>query len=69
MKMSYPVRVAICGLGSRGKDTYARLSEMLPEQMVIAAIAEPIEEKREYVRKWEFLTGAEQIVPTVYPFC
>ena len=50
MKMSYPVRVAICGLGSRGKDTYARLSEMLPEQMVIAAIAEPIEEKREYVR-------------------
>lgn len=51
MKMSYPVRVAICGLGSRGKDTYAPVSEILPEQMVIAAIAEPIEEKREYVRK------------------
>ena len=51
MKMSYPVRVAICGLGSRGKDTYAPISEILPEQMVIAAIAEPIEEKREYVRK------------------
>lgn len=51
MKMSYPVRVAICGLGSRGKDTYAPISEMLPEQMVIAAVAEPIEEKREYVRK------------------
>jgi len=51
MKMSYPVRVAICGLGSRGKDTYAPISELLPGQMVIAAIAEPIEEKREYVRR------------------
>lgn len=51
MKMSYPVRVAICGLGSRGKDTYARLSEMLDGRMEIAAIAEPIEEKREYVKK------------------
>ena len=51
MKMSYPVRVAICGLGSRGKDTYAPIREILPEQMVIAAVAEPIEEKREYVRK------------------
>jgi len=51
MKMSYPVRVAICGLGSRGKDTYAPVSEILPEQMVIAAIADPIEEKREYVRR------------------
>ena len=50
MKMSYPVRVAICGLGSRGKDTYAPISEVLPEQMVIAAVAEPIEEKREAVR-------------------
>lgn len=50
MKMSYPVRVAICGLGSRGKDTYAPISEILPDQMVIAAIAEPIEEKREYVK-------------------
>jgi len=51
MKMNYPVRVAICGLGSRGKDTYAPISEILPEQMVIAAVAEPIEEKREYVRR------------------
>lgn len=50
MKMCYPVRVAICGLGSRGKDTYAPISEILPDQMVIAAVAEPIEEKREYVR-------------------
>ena len=51
MKMSYPVRVAICGLGSRGKDTYAPMSEVLPGQMVIAAVAEPIEEKREAVRR------------------
>ena len=49
--MSYPVRVAICGLGSRGKDTYAPMSEVLPGQMVIAAVAEPIEEKREAVRR------------------
>ena len=50
MKMSYPVRVAICGLGSRGKDTYAAISEMLPKEMAIVAVAEPIEEKREAVR-------------------
>ena len=51
MKMSYPVRVAICGLGNRGKDTYAAISEMMGGRMEIAAIADPIEEKREYVRK------------------
>jgi len=50
MKMSYPVRVAICGLGNRGKDTYAAISEMMGGRMEIAAIAEPIEEKRAYVR-------------------
>lgn len=49
--MHYPIRVAICGMGSRGKDTYAPVSEMIPEHMQIAAIAEPIEEKREYCRK------------------
>ena len=51
MKKSYPVRAVICGLGNRGKDTYARLSELLEGRMEIAAIAEPIEEKREYVKK------------------
>ena len=50
MKKSYPVRAVICGLGNRGKDTYARLSELLEGRMEIAAIAEPIEEKREYVK-------------------
>ena len=50
MKTGYPVRVVICGLGSRGKDTYAPVSEALPERMVITAVAEPIAEKREAVR-------------------
>ncbi|MGN0996819.1 MAG: Gfo/Idh/MocA family protein [Candidatus Ventricola sp.] len=50
MKTGYPVRVVICGLGSRGKDTYAPVSELLPGQMEIAAVAEPIAEKREAVR-------------------
>ena len=50
MKTGYPVRVVICGLGSRGKDTYAPVSEALPGQMVITAVAEPIAEKREAVR-------------------
>lgn len=48
--MQYPVRVVICGMGSRGKDTYAPVSEIIPERMQIAAIAEPIEEKRTYCR-------------------
>ena len=50
MKMQYPVTVAICGLGNRGRETYARLASVLPERMRIAAVAEPIEEKREEVR-------------------
>ena len=50
-KFEYPIRVAICGLGGRGKDAYAPIAELLPDQMQIVAIAEPIEEKREYVRK------------------
>ena len=50
MKTGYPVRVVICGLGSRGKDTYAPVSEALPGRMVITAVAEPIAEKREAVR-------------------
>ena len=50
-KFEYPIRVAICGLGGRGKDAYAPIAEVLPDKMQIVAIAEPIEEKREYVRK------------------
>ena len=47
---AYPIRVAICGMGSRGKDTYAPMSEIIPERMQVAAIAEPDEEKREASR-------------------
>ena len=50
MKQQYPVTVAICGLGSRGKDTYAKMAQILPEKMRIAAVAEPDEEKRCAVR-------------------
>ncbi|MDO4741523.1 MAG: Gfo/Idh/MocA family oxidoreductase [Eubacteriales bacterium] len=64
--MNYPVRVVICGMGSRGKDTYAPISEIMPGRMQIAAIAEPVEEKREYCRQRYclpqemcFLTGEE----------
>ena len=49
--MNYPVRVVICGMGSRGKDTYAPISEVMPERMQIAAIAEPVEEKRAYCKE------------------
>ena len=49
--MQYPVRVVICGMGSRGKNTYAPISEIIPERMQLVAIAEPIEEKREYCRE------------------
>ena len=66
MDRQYPVRVAICGLGSRGKDVYAQLSDLFPGKIEIAAIAEPIEERHEYVRKrWNvpeamcFETGEE----------
>ena len=41
-----PVRVAIVGLGGRGKDTYAACSLRFPEKMQIVAIADPVEEKR-----------------------
>ena len=41
-QFEYPIRVAICGAGSRGKDTYAPLSELMPDKMQVVAIAEPI---------------------------
>lgn len=48
--IEYPIRVAICGLGSRGKDTYAPMAEHMPERMRIVAIAEPDEAKRREVQ-------------------
>ena len=50
-KFEYPIRVAICGMGSRGKDTYAPLSEIMPDKMQVVAIAEPIPEKRAYCQE------------------
>lgn len=43
------VRVAIAGLGGRGKDTYAECSLRFPDKMKIVAIADPIPEKRREV--------------------
>lgn len=45
-KLNYPICVAICGMGSRGKDTYAPMSEREPDKFKIVAIAEPDERKR-----------------------
>ena len=45
------VTVAISGLGSRGKDTYAKCQHIFPERMRIVAIADPIAEKVEEVRE------------------
>ena len=64
--LAYPIRVAICGMGSRGKDAYAPIAELLPENMQIVAIAEPDDAKREEcARRYHippeccFLTGEE----------
>ncbi len=43
--MSKQVTVAIAGLGSRGKDTYAPTAKMFPDKMKIVAIADIIPEK------------------------
>ncbi len=40
------VKVAIAGLGGRGKDTYAECALRFPRKMQITAIADPVEEKR-----------------------
>lgn len=38
--MGKKVRVALAGLGSRGKDTYAKAAKLFPEKMEITAIAD-----------------------------
>ena len=47
--MKGPVKVAIIGLGGRGKDTYSKYVNRFPEKMQIVAIADPIESKRKDV--------------------
>lgn len=47
--MNVPLRVAIAGLGSRGKDTYAPGAELFPDKMKIVAIADIDPERVENV--------------------
>lgn len=41
-----PLRIAILGLGDRGLNAYAPCALRFPEKMKIAAVADPVEEKR-----------------------
>ena len=43
--MSKCVRVAIAGLGSRGRDEYAKVAKLYPEKMQIVAVADIDPEK------------------------
>ena len=43
--MSKQITVAIAGLGSRGKDTYAQVAKLIPDKMKIVAVADINEEK------------------------
>nr|WP_317363104.1 hypothetical protein [uncultured Blautia sp.] len=56
------ITVALAGLGSRGKDTYAKTAKLFPEKMKITAIADINPEKvkevaEEYQIPKEFCTG------------
>lgn len=44
--MRGPVKVAVLGLGGRGKDTYSQYVNRFPDKMQITAIADPIGDKR-----------------------
>ena len=43
--MSKQITVAIAGLGSRGKETYAQVAKLIPDKMKIVAVADINEEK------------------------
>ncbi|MGF6989185.1 putative dehydrogenase [Lachnospiraceae bacterium PM6-15] len=66
--MSKKVKVALAGLGSRGKDSYAPVAEQYPDKMEIVAIAdvdpEKVEEvaKRYHVPKEACFTSAEEML-------
>lgn len=61
--MEKKVRVAIAGLGGRGKDTYPESARMFPDKMEIVAIADPIEEKRRILSE-EFHIAPEMCFST-----
>jgi len=56
--MAKQITVAIAGLGSRGKDTYAQVAKLIPEKMKIVAVADINEEKANLAAK-EFDIPAE----------
>lgn len=45
------VTVVIAGLGSRGKEEYAKVAQTEPEKMKIVAVADPDSKKRELMKK------------------
>ena len=61
------VRVAILGLGWRGKDTYAPVAKDVPDQMEIVAIADLDPAKVEDVAK-EYGVSAEHCYPSAEAF-
>lgn len=51
--MSKKITVAIAGLGSRGKDTYARMAKLFADRMELVAVADIVPEKvEEAVREY-----------------
>lgn len=66
--MSKKIKVALAGLGSRGKDTYAPTAKLFPEKMEIVAIADIDPEKveevaREYnIPKEMCFSSAEELI-------
>lgn len=52
MSMSKKITVALAGLGSRGKDTYAHAAEVYSDKMEIVAVADINDKKVQMVAEW-----------------
>lgn len=61
--MSRQMTVAIAGLGSRGRDTYAKAAKMYPDKMKIVAIADIDPEK---VIQLFFKVTIPLLTPTIF---
>lgn len=62
--MSKKITVAIAGLGSRGKDTYARMAKLFADRMELVAVADIVPEKvEEAVRNIIFQKSAALTAP------
>ena len=46
------ITCAIVGLGNRGNDIYGHYQFVKPEEMQVVAVADPIKEKREKLKKY-----------------